>query len=101
MDIRRQIARLLTLGILGAAMVTLGCQSKPQNQQPSAEEQKKIEQEYQKSLEQERQLTSGYEKSMQSVPTTTINAPKNQIRKPPQAGQGQTRQQNQQVQSQK
>ena len=87
MNVLKCYVRKLTLLILGGMLVTLlGCQSKPQNQQPSAEEQKKIEQDYQKTLEQQKQLTSGYDKSMQYVPHSTGITPKKKTAKqqPPQ-----------------
>jgi hypothetical protein len=64
-----------------AVMITLlmpGCHSKqnPSEQQPTAEEQKKLEQDYQKAMEEQKKLTSGYGKSMQYVPPSTGYDPK-------------------------
>jgi len=55
----------------------LGCASKPQNQ-PSAQEQTKIQEEYESTMKQQKQLTSGYGRSMQYVqPSTGYAPPKN------------------------
>jgi PBP1b-binding outer membrane lipoprotein LpoB len=64
-----------------ALMITLllsGCHSQqnPPEQQPTAEEQKKVEQDYQKAMEKQKKLTSGYGKSMQYVPPSTGYDPK-------------------------
>ena len=64
-----------------ALMITLllpGCHSQqnPPEQQPTAEEQKKVEQDYQKTMEEQKKLTSGYGKSMQYAPPSTGYDPK-------------------------
>jgi hypothetical protein len=59
-------------------LVLFGCSSKPQSQPPTAEQQKKIEQDYQKTMEQQKQLTSGYDKSMQYTPPSTGYVPNKQ-----------------------
>jgi hypothetical protein len=64
-----------------AAMLTLllpGCHSQqnPPEQQPTAAEEKKFEQDYQKTMEQQKKLTSDYGKSMQYVPPSTGFDPK-------------------------
>jgi PBP1b-binding outer membrane lipoprotein LpoB len=64
-----------------AVMITLllpGCHSQPNppEQHPTAEEQKKFEQDYQKAMEEQKKLTSGYGKSMQYVPPSTGYDPK-------------------------
>jgi PBP1b-binding outer membrane lipoprotein LpoB len=64
-----------------ALVITLlfpGCHSQqnPLEQQPTAEEQKKFEQDYQKAMEEQKKLTSGYGKSMQYVPPSTGYDPK-------------------------
>ena len=64
--------------VAAVALLTVGCQSKPQTQPPTAEEQKKIEQDYQKTMEQQKQLTSGYDKSMQATPPSTGYIPTKQ-----------------------
>ena len=64
------VALVTVLGLLLA-----DCQSKPQSQPPTAEEQKKIDQDYQKTMEQQKKLTSGYDKSMQYVPPSTGYVP--------------------------
>jgi len=75
MNIRRYIARHSIYIMLAATALTIGCQSKPQNQQPSAEEQKKMQQDYENAMAQQKQLTSGYGKSMQYVPPSTGYTP--------------------------
>ena len=67
-----------TFATLLGLMALFGCSSKPQSQPPTAEEQKKIEQDYQKTMEQQKQLTSGYDKSMQYTPPSTGYVPNKQ-----------------------
>ena len=81
MKSRRRIADrfvLSTLTTLLGLIPLFGCSSKPQSQPPTAEEQKKIEQDYQKTMEQQKQLTSGYDKSMQYTPPSTGYVPNKQ-----------------------
>jgi hypothetical protein len=64
-----------------AVMLTmlLPCCHSQQNsaeQQPTAEEQRKLEQDYQKTIEEQKKLTSGYGKSMQYAPPSTGFDPK-------------------------
>ena len=84
------LTTLVTLGLLLVA-----CHSKPQSEPPTAEEQKKIEQEHQKTMEQQKQLTSGYDKSMRSTPPSTGYVPTKQN-----TGKQKTQQQQQQPQPQ-
>ena len=67
-----------TFATLLGLMALFGCSSKPQSKPPTAEEQKKIEQDYQKTMEQQKQLTSGYDKSMQYTPPSTGYIPNKQ-----------------------
>ena len=67
-----------TITTVLALIVLFGCSSKPQRQPPTAEQQKKIEQDYQKTMEQQKQLTSGYDKSMQYTPPSTGYVPNKQ-----------------------
>ena len=92
-----------TLTTVLGLIVLSGCSSKPQSQAPTAEEQKKIEQDYQKTMEQQKQLTSGYDKSMQYTPPSTGYIPnkqnaaqQQQARKKQQQSQQQARQQSSQ-----
>ena len=81
MKSRRHIADKFALSILTTLLGVIslfGCSSKPQSQPPTAEEQKKIEQDYQKTMEQQKQLTSGYDKSMQYTPPSTGYVPNKQ-----------------------
>ena len=81
MKSRRHVAdRFLhsTFATLLGLMGLFGCSSKPQSQPPTAEEQKKIEQDYQKTMEQQKKLTSGYDKSMQYTPPSTGYVPNKQ-----------------------
>jgi hypothetical protein len=75
---RRDVAARIvhsTFATLLGTVALFGCSSKPQSQPPTAEEQKKIEQDYQKTMEQQKQLTSGYDKSMQYTPPSTGYVP--------------------------
>ena len=81
MKSRRHIADKFassTIAVVLCLMVLLGCSSKPQSKPPTAEEQKKIEQDYQKTMEQQKRLTSGYDKSMQYTPPSTGYVPNKQ-----------------------
>lgn len=61
-----------------SSLLLLGCHSQqnPAEQPPTAEEQRKFEQDYQKTMEQQKKLTSDYGKSMQYVPPSTGFDPK-------------------------
>ena len=66
----------------------LGCNSQqPQQAQPlTAEEQKKMEQDYQKTMDQMKQLTTGYGKEMQHVPPNVPTEPISHSHKATQGG---------------
>lgn len=84
---RRHIADTFipaTLTTVLGLLVLLGCSSRPQSHPATAEEQKKIEQDYQKAMEQQKQLTSGYDKSMQYTPPSTGYVPNKQNAAPQQ-----------------
>jgi len=68
------LRRLLAIALL-ATLGSSACSSNKE-QQPTAEEQKKIQKEQQKTAEQQKQLTSGYDQSMQSTPPSTGYNPK-------------------------
>jgi hypothetical protein len=67
-----------TFATLLGLTTLFGCSSKPQSQPPTADQQKKIEQDYQKTMEQQKKLTSGYDKSMQYTPPSTGYVPNKQ-----------------------
>jgi len=77
---RRHVADRFVLTTLASllGLMVVGCSSKPPSQPPTAEEQKKIEQDYQKTMEHQKQLTSGYDKSMQYTPPSTGYVPNKQ-----------------------
>jgi hypothetical protein len=100
---RRHVADrfvLTTFASLLGVMVLFGCSSKPPSQPPTAEEQKKIEQDYQKTLEQQKQLTSGYDKSMQYTTPSTGYVPNKQNAAKQQQGPKQKQSSQQQAQQQ-
>jgi hypothetical protein len=93
MNIFSYHAPTFTLFIAGGlSTVLVGCQSKPQNQSSSAQEQKHVEQEYRKAIEQQKQLTSGYDHSMQYVPLSTGYVPEKKRAKEQSPSQTQTQQ---------
>ena len=103
MKSRRDVADrfvLTTFAALLGLMVLFGCSSKPPTQPPTAEEQKKIEQDYQKTMEQQKQLTSGYDKSMQYTPPSTGYVPNKQNAAKQQHGPKQQQSSQQQAQQQ-
>jgi len=63
---------------LALAVTFTACNSDHKQQQPTAEEQKRLQGEQQKANEQQKQLTSGYGKSMQYTPPSTGYNPKTQ-----------------------
>ena len=69
-----QVIRFALAVIFG--LLLAGCHSQPPAQhQPTAEEQRKLDEDYKKTMEEQKKLTSGYDKSMQYTPPSTGYTP--------------------------
>lgn len=82
-----RMARVISIAAI-MCLSLLGCNSQqPQQGQPlTAEEQKKMEQDYQKTMDQMKQLTTGYGKEMQHVPPNVPTEPISHSHKTTQSG---------------
>jgi hypothetical protein len=66
---------LLIATVLVSTLGVSACNSTDKEQQPTADEQKRIQEENQKAIEQQKQLTSGHGNSMNHVAPNTGYAP--------------------------
>jgi hypothetical protein len=66
---------LLIATVLASTLGISACNSGNKEQQPTAEEQKRIQEENRKAIEQQKQLTSGYGNSMNHVAPNAGYAP--------------------------